>query len=215
MIASTILATEFKECQTQRSSSGGSDDHIIQIFEKLSASDLINLSVGELADRFNCSRRHLNRLFHKHFRVSVSALRMEMRLLKAVSLLRDANVKIINVAEQCGFNHLGLFNSCFKRRFGSSPGQWRESTFQEASKPAPKPKAPKSGSGSGCPLLATGLCPMGAPSDAPPPAVMAAFAGKISDGAAILEDLKRRDLTFGATATTSIKRNLPESRNEL
>ncbi len=30
--------------------------------------------------------------------------------------------KVINVATQCGFNHLGLFNTCFKRRFGISPG---------------------------------------------------------------------------------------------
>jgi hypothetical protein len=29
------------------------------------------------------------------------------------------------VAEKCGFNHLGLFNTCFKKRFGTSPGQWR------------------------------------------------------------------------------------------
>ena len=84
--------------------------------------------VGDLADKFSCSRRHLNRLFHQHFGVSVAALRMEMRLLKAISLLRDPDIKIINVAEQCGFNHLGLFNTCFKRRFGTSPGQWRKST---------------------------------------------------------------------------------------
>jgi transcriptional regulator GlxA family with amidase domain len=106
---------------------------MVQVFEKLSASELINLSVGELADRFSCSRRHLNRLFHQHFGVSVAALRMEMRMLKAISLLRDADVKIINVAEQCGFNHLGLFNTCFKRRFGTSPGQWRKSTIRAVS----------------------------------------------------------------------------------
>jgi hypothetical protein len=51
---------------------------------------------------------------------------MELRLLKALSLLRDPGVKIIHVAEQCGFNHLGLFNACFKKRFGKTPGQWRK-----------------------------------------------------------------------------------------
>ena len=51
---------------------------------------------------------------------------MELRLLKAVTLLRNPTAKIITVAEQCGFNHLGLFNICFKRRFGQSPGQWRK-----------------------------------------------------------------------------------------
>src|SRR2546430_2401773 len=77
--------------------------------------------------RFRC-RRHLNRLFHQYFGFSVAALRMEMRLLKDVSLLRDPNIKVINVAEQCGFNHLGLFNTCFKRRFGQTPGHWRKTS---------------------------------------------------------------------------------------
>jgi AraC-like DNA-binding protein len=40
--------------------------------------------------------------------------------------LKHPNVKITNVAEQCGFNRLGQFNARFKRRFGVSPGQWRK-----------------------------------------------------------------------------------------
>jgi len=61
-IAATILSVEFKETQTQRAGFVRAEDHMVQVFEKLSASEIINLSVGELADRFNCSRRHLNRL---------------------------------------------------------------------------------------------------------------------------------------------------------
>jgi AraC-like DNA-binding protein len=206
-IAATILSGEFNGAQSQRSGYVRTEDHMVQVIEKLSASELINLSVGELADRFSCSRRHLNRLFHKHFRVSVSALRMEMRLLKAISLLRDANIKIINVAEQCGFNHLGLFNTCFKRRFGTNPGQWRKSTIQAASASArtfDKKLA--------CPLQSTGLCPMGGEIKGSSPEVMTTFAGKITDGASILEDLKRRDLVFGSQALSNIKRNLPDTR---
>jgi hypothetical protein len=61
---------------------------------------------------------------------------MEMRLLKAVSLLVDPDAKIIHVAEKCGFNHLGLFNTCFKRRFGASPSQWRKMVTQGSSQRA-------------------------------------------------------------------------------
>jgi len=114
---------------------------------------LLNLSVTELAAKFACSRRHLNRLFHQYFGFSVAALRMEMRLLKAVSLLRDPNIKIINVASQCGFNHLGLFNTCFKRRFGNSPGEWRKGGARIVE---PSAKGEK------CPLGSNGLCPMSA-----------------------------------------------------
>ena len=99
---------------------------MMQVLEELSITELLTFSVGDMAQKFSCSRRHLNRLFHQHFGCSVASLRMELRLMKALSLLRDPNVKIINVAEQCGFNHLGLFNACFKKRFGNTPGQWRK-----------------------------------------------------------------------------------------
>src|SRR5262249_48636946 len=58
-IASTILSAEFSEGLSKRRGTFRSDDHMVQVFEKLSASELINLSVSELADRFSCSRRHL------------------------------------------------------------------------------------------------------------------------------------------------------------
>ena len=74
--------------------------------------------------------------------------------MKAVSLLRDCDAKVINVAEQCGFNHLGLFNTCFRRRFGASPGQWRKALTDDAINPTQRTNGD-----SECPLKVTGLCP--------------------------------------------------------
>ena len=159
-IVAAILTDEFKSVHTQRSGMGWAEDHMIQVFEKLSSSELLTLSVDELASKFNCSRRHLNRLFHQHFGLSITALRMEIRLLKAVSLLRNPREKVINVAEQCGFNHLGLFNTCFKRRYGASPGQWRKLALGPEN-----PAARKNENKQSCPLHANGLCPWGGQSD--------------------------------------------------
>ena len=153
-VASVILTEEFKVAHERRTGVMGVEAHLVQVFEQLTAEELLTISVGDLAAKFNCSRRHLNRLFHQYFGFSVAALRMEMRLLKAVSVLRDANAKIINVAEQCGFNHLGLFNTCFKRRFGASPGQWRKSMIQGGNPPSRAVE-----DNSVCPLHSKGLCP--------------------------------------------------------
>lgn len=148
-VAASVLSSEFNSVRTQRPGFLNLEEQIGQVFESLSIDEVLNLSVGELAVKFSCSRRHLNRLFHQYFGLSVAALRMEMRLLKAVSLLRDPSAKIINVAEQCGFNHLGLFNTCFRKRFGNSPGEWRKAA---ASRKGPLPKQPvphSQGSGAG------------------------------------------------------------------
>ena len=84
----------------------------------------------------------------------MASMRMEIRLLKAVSLLRDRSVKIIHVAEQCGFNHLGLFNACFKKRFGNTPSRWRKG----ASNGENLGSDLNAGLGT-CPLRANGSCP--------------------------------------------------------
>lgn len=156
-IISIILNEEFKLDHKQRTGVLGIEGNLIHTFEQLSVDELLALSVGELAAKFNCSRRHLNRLFHQYFGFSVSSLRMEMRLLKAISLLRDSNAKVINIAEQCGFNHLGLFNTCFKRRFGVSPGQWRKQTVMPNTASPPALATSHNGN---CPLHSKGLCPL-------------------------------------------------------
>ncbi|MBX3744374.1 MAG: helix-turn-helix transcriptional regulator [Verrucomicrobiae bacterium] len=110
--------------------------HFRKILAAISEEDLIHLPVEELAARFGCSRRHLNRLFHQYTGDSLAAMRMEMRLRKAESLLRDPRAKVIQVAGDCGFAHLSQFNSCFKRRFGDSPGRWRKRSESEPLAPA-------------------------------------------------------------------------------
>jgi len=61
------------------------------------------------------------------------------------------------VAQRSGFNYLSLFNTCFKRRFGMSPGQWSKSLSGAKAIP------PALASGNpNCLLRSNGLCPWSA-----------------------------------------------------
>jgi AraC-like DNA-binding protein len=153
-VAAAVLAEEFNTARPKRVGFVRVEDRMIQVFGGLSTQDLVTLSVEELADRFGCSRRHLNRLFHQHFGFSISGLKMELRLRQAVSLLRDPDVKIVNLAAQCGFSHLGFFNISFKKRFGTSPGEWRKSANRREGIPPNWPD-----NNSDCPFVCAGLCP--------------------------------------------------------
>ena len=55
------------------------------------------------------------------------ARQIELRLQRARQLLTDSDAKIINVAYDSGYRHLGLFNAMFKKRFGVTPSEWRRS----------------------------------------------------------------------------------------
>jgi len=154
-IVAVILGEEFKLLQRSQPGFVSMEQHLMQVFEKLSANDLLTLSTDELSVKFGCSRRHLSRLFQQHFGFSVAALRMELRMLRAIYLLRDTGVKVNHVAEQCGFNHLGLFYNCFKRRFGTSPGRWRLLSLETH----PAAAVSRTAKRSDCPLQANGMCP--------------------------------------------------------
>src|SRR5271154_1164354 len=64
-IVSAILTAEFKAVQPKLADFVPMRDHVLQVFERLGTNELLSLPVGELARKFNCSRRHLNRLFHQ------------------------------------------------------------------------------------------------------------------------------------------------------
>jgi AraC-like DNA-binding protein len=151
-VAASVLSAEFDRERTARAGFLRVEERMIHVFERIKFEEILELSVDQVAAQFGCSRRQLNRLFHQFFGLSVASLRMEMRLLKAVSLLRDPRAKIANVAEQCGFHHLGLFNTCFKRRFGTSPGQWRKEKIEAEIEKA-------NGPGPDCRIRKVGLCP--------------------------------------------------------
>lgn len=97
-----------------------------QFVGKMSEAELAVRSLPELAGELHCSERHFSRLFREEFHVSLRARQTELRLQRARQLLVESDAKIVNVAYESGYRHLGLFNAMFKRRFGVTPSQWRQ-----------------------------------------------------------------------------------------
>ena len=101
-------------------------DRFRRFFATMSDTELATRSLKDLAGQLNCSERHLSRLFRAEFGVPLRQRQTELRLQRASQLLMDANAKIISVALESGYRHLGLFNAMFKRRFGMTPSEWRQ-----------------------------------------------------------------------------------------
>jgi len=97
-----------------------------QLVGKMSESELATRSLTQLAEELHCSERHFSRLFREEFHISLRSRQTELRLQRARQLLAESDAKIISVAYESGYRHLGLFNAMFKRRFGVTPSQWRQ-----------------------------------------------------------------------------------------
>ncbi len=90
------------------------------------ADALLEISFSELAQRTHCTARHLSRIFYDLVGMSFGEKRAEIRLARARELLATSNYKVVDVALESGYKSLSLFNLMFTRRFGTSPGKWRQ-----------------------------------------------------------------------------------------
>ena len=87
---------------------------------------LAEMSFEELARITRCTPRHLSRIFYEFMGMSFSDKRAEIRLGRARELLATSKSKVVEVAFESGYKSLSLFNQMFTRRFGTSPGKWRQ-----------------------------------------------------------------------------------------
>ncbi len=99
---------------------------LTQLLNQTPVSDWLELGFAELASKTRCSPRHLSRLFTEVVGVSFREKQTELRLTRACELLATTNAKVVDVAQDSGYDSTSLFNAMFKQRFGTSPAKWRE-----------------------------------------------------------------------------------------
>jgi len=150
-IVAQVFAEKYNALKAEHNLAGGNGR--ARPLQALSLEQIEASNCADLAKKYGYSQRHLNRLVHASFGLSLSALKMELRLLKAAALLRDGGTKVVSVATDCGFNHVNLFSSRFKKRFGASPTQWRKDLLGSDLKES------RRGGRELCPLHRKGLCP--------------------------------------------------------
>ena len=106
-------------------SSQAAPARFLELIQGMPEAELVNHSPAQLANLCGCSPRHFARLFRARFGVSVRDKQTRLRLEKARQLLSESDAKVIHVAQDSGYRHLGLFNSMFKKHFGQTPTELR------------------------------------------------------------------------------------------
>ena len=101
-------------------------DRFELLIREISSAEWQSLTIEELVRRCGCSRRHFSRMFRERFRCSLLAMQIALRVKRAQQLLAETDAKIIEIALDSGFQHVGLFVSTFKRHTGATPSLWRK-----------------------------------------------------------------------------------------
>jgi len=83
------------------------------------------LSAGIIANQFDLSARHLNRLLGEHFGCSTGRLIRDLRLQRAARLLNDPDRSIKSIALMAGFQDPDYFTRLFTQVHGHPPSAYR------------------------------------------------------------------------------------------
>jgi transcriptional regulator GlxA family with amidase domain len=87
---------------------------------------LERITVDSIANHFNVSARHLQRLFKANVGISVKENLTRLRLAHAESLIRETGFSIEWVAEKSGFQSIQSFRGAWLKQFRVTPTQARK-----------------------------------------------------------------------------------------
>ena len=82
-------------------------------------------SLEDLTKIFPIDKSYMCRLFKEYLGQSIFDYLLEVRLQKAMWLLKTTNDKVLYIALQSGFSDLAYFNRQFKKRVKMSPTEYR------------------------------------------------------------------------------------------
>ncbi len=104
---------------------GVQNSKVLSIIELMEANLAEPLSLIEIADRVDLSRRQIERLFRQEMGRSPARYYLEIRLDRARHLLLQSAMPVVEVAVACGFVSASHFSKCYRELYNRSPQQER------------------------------------------------------------------------------------------
>ena len=90
------------------------------------------ISLADISAHFGYTKQHLVRIFLGKFGYSPTEYIERQRLEHAATLLSDVNSKISEIATKCGFEDANYFTRRFRKFFGTTPREYRDSARKYA-----------------------------------------------------------------------------------
>jgi AraC family transcriptional regulator len=88
-----------------------------------------NLDLKTPAAESGYSRNHFLRMFRTATESTPHQYFLRLRIEKAPSLMKNQSLRIIDIAESCGFTSQSQFSRVFRRVIGVTPWQYRRDTL--------------------------------------------------------------------------------------
>ena len=119
-----LLETLFSgSCAGQASETDETLDRINRYIQEQFSSQI---SLTGIAEHFNYNSSYLSRIYKQNMHEGINEHMTRIRIEAACRLLRDSDLSVGRIAEQCGFQTTKYFITAFKRVKGVTPKNWRD-----------------------------------------------------------------------------------------
>lgn len=83
------------------------------------------LSLESIAKEMHFTPNYVGNVFKTVKKMSVNSYLMQVRMDRACQLLRESGDTVNDIAASCGFGSITYFHTCFKKRYGITPVEYR------------------------------------------------------------------------------------------
>lgn len=95
-----------------------------------------DITVQRAAEQCGFSNSHFMKLFKQLTGMSFNAYLVNYRLELAAKQLSETELKVIDIAENCGFRNQSYFNRAFRKKFRKTPLAYRADSARKSAAPA-------------------------------------------------------------------------------
>lgn len=99
--------------------------YVRRVCDCIQAQYMYDLRVEDIAAKMNLDRRYLTRLFKASIGMTVQEYLISVRMEEAKRRL-SLGFSVAETAALCGYADVCNFSKMFKKRFGTSPGHWKD-----------------------------------------------------------------------------------------
>ena len=103
----------------------GTEKKMEDLKDFLSANLKENFSLDQFASTYCLSKEYLCQQFKNCYGVGIIEMHTNLKMDKALNLIKDTNLRIKDIAEYLGYKDLSYFYRVFKKHYNKAPGQIR------------------------------------------------------------------------------------------
>ncbi|MDL2301908.1 response regulator [Lachnospiraceae bacterium OttesenSCG-928-D06] len=104
----------------------GQSDVVEDIIAYIKKHFMEEMTLQQLADRVHFSANYLSTKIKKRTGMTYTGYITSLRIEQAHRLLLQTDLKVVDIAAQCGFHDSSYFNRIFRRKYDTSPEQYRK-----------------------------------------------------------------------------------------